>query len=241
MQCPHCDAEIQGDASFCDECGKPLRETAVAASTTRSSAAKLGLDSVPAAIPAQRVQRAVLIADPESFDRTSYNPKWNTPATALSHWNQFIRGLDVSAMYFYAAVRAAIERRNVPDLRLFLVEIPEGGIFSPKRDYLRVRRGDYVLDICAAPYADGCFVSWWLGPRPRGLWRALLLLPILFDLYARYFRPITYYYMDTGSIFLTAVHSAVMEVIDQMTEAKGVRGLTELERKPIHRDFFKRR
>jgi hypothetical protein len=234
MQCPQCSTEIDDEAAFCDECGIRVRETAVATLPVSAAPGAPAHSSPSATLRAKSTPRVFPVADTRSFDRASYNKKWNTPATAISHWNQFIRGLDISAMAFYGAVRTAIEQRNVPDTKLFLVEIPEGGIFSAKRDYLRVRRGDYVIDICAAPYADGFFVSSWLGPRKIGFLGALLLIPFL----ARMFRPITYYYMDTGSMFLTAVHSAVLEVLDQMTEAKGMRGLTELERKPIHRDFF---
>ena len=139
MQCPQCGTEIDDVASFCDECGIRVQETAVATLPSSAASSALGLSSPSAAVRGKSRQRGFPVADTRSFDRTSYNKKWNTPATAISHWNQFIRGLDVSAMAFYGAVRAAIERRNVPDVKLFLVEIPEGGIFSAKRDYLRVR------------------------------------------------------------------------------------------------------
>jgi hypothetical protein len=101
-----------------------------------------------------------------------------------------------------------------------------------------VARQDHVFDICAAPYGDGFFVSWWLGPRPRGCLSIILVVPIFFEIFDRFLRPVTYYYKDTGSMFLTAMHSAILEVIDQITQAQGVRGPTELDRKPIHRDFF---
>ena len=54
------------------------------------------------------------------------------------------------------------------------------------------------------------------------------------------FQPYTYYRLDTALMFQDAVHSAVLEVIEQVTEGKGVKGLSELERKPIMNDLFKR-
>jgi hypothetical protein len=68
----------------------------------------------------------------------------------------------------------------------------------------------------------------------------ILMLPLVGSIYNWLFRPITYYRIDTSEMFQTAVRAAVMEVIDQVTTAKGLRGLTELERKPVMRDFFKR-
>jgi hypothetical protein len=68
----------------------------------------------------------------------------------------------------------------------------------------------------------------------------ILSLPLIGPLYARFFRPITYYRIDTSLMFQQAVQASVMEVVDQVTAAKGIRALTELERKPVMRDFFKR-
>jgi hypothetical protein len=68
----------------------------------------------------------------------------------------------------------------------------------------------------------------------------VLQLPIISWLYARFFRPITYYRIDTSQMYQQAVHNAVMEVVDQMTQGRGLRPFTELERKPIMRDFFKK-
>jgi hypothetical protein len=41
-------------------------------------------------------------------------------------------------------------------------------------------------------------------------------------------------------MFQQAVHASVMEVIDGMTQAKGLRALSEADRKPILKDFFQR-
>ena len=67
----------------------------------------------------------------------------------------------------------------------------------------------------------------------------ILMLPLIGPVYARFF-PITYYRTDTSQMFQKSVQQAVMEVVDQMTTNKGIRALTELERKPIMRDFFRK-
>jgi hypothetical protein len=68
----------------------------------------------------------------------------------------------------------------------------------------------------------------------------ILQLPLLGPLYEQFFRPITYYRIDTSEMFQQAVRKVVMDVIDQVTEGGGVRPFTELERKPVMRDFFKK-
>lgn len=68
----------------------------------------------------------------------------------------------------------------------------------------------------------------------------ILQLPLIGWLYERFFHPITYYRMDTSQMFQQSVQNAVMEVIDQVTAGKGYKQLTEAERKPIMRDFWKK-
>jgi hypothetical protein len=75
--------------------------------------------------------------------------------------------LQASSLGFYASLEAALDRRRIPDISLWRVDWSEGGIFSAKREYLRVRRKDYLFDVCAAPFGSGFFVSWWLtGAQP---------------------------------------------------------------------------
>lgn len=158
----------------------------------------------------------------------------------FSHWYQLIDGLQASPLEFYNSVETAVARRDLPDTKLGRVDWNEGGVFSAKREYLRAKRREYVFDICGAPFGSGFFVSWWLGERPSFLQSLVLSIPVLGVWFHRFLKPPTYYQIDTALMFQTAVHSAVMEVVDDLTKAKGIRALTELERRPILREFFQR-
>lgn len=46
------------------------------------------------------------------------------------------------------------------------IALPEGTLLSSHRDYLRVTRGKYTFDLCAAPFGIDFFVSWWLVEQP---------------------------------------------------------------------------
>jgi len=61
----------------------------------------------------------------------------------------------------------------------------------------------------------------------------VLAMPIVGWLYEWIFAPLTYYSMDTAIMFQKSVHQAVLDVIDAMTTSRGVRALTESQRKPI--------
>jgi hypothetical protein len=65
----------------------------------------------------------------------------------------------------------------------------------------------------------------------------VLAMPLIGRVYEKIFAPPTFYALDTALMFQDAVHNAVMQVIDCVTENKGVRALTEVERKPIMKRF----
>jgi hypothetical protein len=190
--------------------------------------------------------------------------------SSIGHWSQLLEGLRASPQDFYAAVDAAIQRREIPDCRLSRTDWREGGLISAKREYLRAERGDYLIDICGAPFGNAFFVSSWLCTPPPNLFKAalmvlggllfggwlvndlsiirsaLLLLDLFFILGVVIFgilRPIyfpprlTYYRVDTAEMFYQAVHQAVLEVIDGLSSAQGLRLLSGDERKPIMRGF----
>jgi len=207
----------------------------------------------------------------------------------VSSWHQLIEEFQTSPQGFYQNLESVIERRSIPGLSYSRVIFSEHGLGTSQREYLRIRRGNLIFDVCAAPFGSGFFFSWWLSRRippwgpiyivlvtitallllrvllafldaslilsilltvllyPLMLWlvtmggretlpsfeEAVLAVPVLGPLYYLTFRPVTYFQMDTAIMFRTAVHAAVLEVIDSLTEAKGVRALSESERKPI--------
>jgi hypothetical protein len=214
------------------------------------------------------------------------------------HWHSLIEGFSTSSLDFYELVKAGMDRRKIPNLKIKSVSWKESGVGSGKRVYLRVSREGLNFDICAAPFGTGFFFSWWLARIPRILldilflilllfvgnllWRSALLgqtqegqnaiqtlvagcsamffssflfLGLLFGLgllvrhgnlgleptvlsmpitgffYGLIFRPNTYFNEDTALMFRESVHNAVLEAIDQVTTAQGVRGLTEEARR----------
>jgi hypothetical protein len=152
--------------------------------------------------------------------------------SVISHWYQLLGSLQASPKEFYASIEQAIERRNVPDAKRSRVDWREGGLLSAKREYLRVQRREYTFDICGAPFGTGFFVSWWLV-EAQG---CLANIPGL----RAFLRPKTYYRIDTALMFQSSIHGAVLEVVDELMNAKGLRALSELERKPILQEFVRR-
>jgi len=97
------------------------------------------------------------------------------PSAILSHWYQLIENLQTSPKEFYASV----ERRQVLEAERSRVDWRDGGPLSAKREYFRVKRKELALDICAAPFGTGFFVSWWLGEFRTWLLGLLESIPYL--------------------------------------------------------------
>ncbi|MCX6168670.1 MAG: hypothetical protein NTX65_05000 [Ignavibacteriales bacterium] len=158
----------------------------------------------------------------------------------FAHWSHLTEGLQESAQKFYASVEESVKKRQIPDIKLSRIDYKEGGLFSAKREYLRVKWKSYIFDICAAPFGTGFFMSWWLGQIPSPIMALVYMIPFIGPLMVRSFKPETYYQLDTTQMFQESIHLAVLEVLDQTTQASGLRLLTESERKPIMQDLLKK-
>jgi len=154
----------------------------------------------------------------------------------ISHWFTLVDGLKQSSKDFYTAVQEGIEARKMPKVKVSRVEIAQGGPLSAKRLYLRVRRNEHTFDICGAPFGEGFFISWWLFAQPG----CLAQIPGVGWIFRRFVAPVTYYSIDTALMFQSGIHTSVLETLDNITKAEGLRELSDLDRKPILRDFWKR-
>ena len=225
------------------------------------------------------------------------------PSNVISQWSQLIENFQASSRDFYGAFERAAAARAMPESLATRVAHKEGGLASADREYLRLQRGKYAFDLCAAPFGTGFFVSWWFTVPPLAwgflytlafffglmicyamaysigfamgaaisgiafgaflafasallgvpafLWflgnslsngnfageSTVLAIPLVGWLYERIFAPPSFYSIDTALMFQEAVHNAVLEVVDGMTASKGIRALTESQRKPIMKRF----
>lgn len=129
--------------------------------------------------------------------------------------------------YFFSWWLAVIPRILLDFAVLFGIALLGLGLFS-----IFVRQG------CSGMI--GGVVIWLgivlgLGARVRygdlGQEPTVLSMPITGFLYGFIFRPATYFNEDTALMFRESVHHAVLEAIDAVTSAQGVRGLSEEARR----------
>jgi len=157
-----------------------------------------------------------------------------------SHWFKLIDDFKYSSKDFYQEIKKEILSHGISGISTSYVQLSEGGTMSRNRLYVRVMWKDFQYDICAAPFGDGFFISWWLIYKTPIGKIILNRVPFIGNWLIQKFYPITFYKIDTASMFQTYCHQSVLNIVDSITKDKGVRALTENERKPIMKDIFKR-
>lgn len=158
---------------------------------------------------------------------------------STGHWSHLFADMQHDPEDFYNLVEETLKRWQVPDYKTHRRTFSEGkyGLLSHNRLYLEVSRGDYIYHICAAPWGSAFFFSWWL--RKKSGSSMFEKLPVIGSFIAESNKYDTYYKLDTDGMFRGSVEEAVQSAIGQLTKAKGIRELTELERKPDLRSMFK--
>lgn len=150
-----------------------------------------------------------------------------------SRWQHYFDKIQYSAQDLYAAIEAELQSREVKGIDISRLKVGETELYSNKREYLRVARGDFMYLFCAAPFGTGYFVSWWFGNPSNMRYVMVAAIPIIGPFLAKYIFKKSYYEMDTDAMFKEVVRLCINKGIEKMTEEKGIRGLTELELAPI--------
>lgn len=162
------------------------------------------------------------------------------PTDIISNWHFRVEGLQQSTNEFYDAVEHKLKEHDAPRVRTERVRFSEGGIGSSKREYLQVRRGEHVFHVCAAPFGNGFFISWWLGYIDSGFFAWLSRLPVIGFVIRHLIKPITYYRLDTANMFQSLTAGCVSQVLDGILEARGMSALAREDYKPTIRDLLGR-
>ncbi|MCU1231707.1 MAG: hypothetical protein JWO97_4591 [Acidobacteria bacterium] len=164
-----------------------------------------------------------------------------TDSEVISRWYQYIAGLVLSPAELYQLVEWAFDAQGIRDARRTRTTYAEGGLGSPRREYLRLLRHDSSFEICGMPFGKGFAVSWWLMERQEGCLGGLIsAVPLLGYLYQRSVKPVTFYKIDSALMFQSVVHDLVLlPVLDNIVSAQGVPAIAEAARRPTMRELLR--
>lgn len=144
-------------------------------------------------------------------------------------WQHFFHGMTFSAEEFYKKVEQTVQDWKIPGITIDRESFLESHLFSAKREYLRITRNEFVYFIGAVPLGTGMFVSSWMCQKAVKK-HSLENTPFLNKLMGKERENKSFYQEDVDYMYRSAVHTAVLEVVDSYTNASGVRGLTDFER-----------
>ena len=159
--------------------------------------------------------------------------------TLHAHWNTLLDNFEYSTKDFYKLLTEELESHGIKKIKIEEKYISIGNKLGVKRLYLRVKWKNYTYDCCLAPYGNGTFVSWWMFSTKTGVELLISKIPFIGNYLAQAFFPVTYYTVDTISMFRSYAQASVLKVIEDITKDKGIR-LSKFDKKPILKDVFKR-
>lgn len=139
-----------------------------------------------------------------------------------SHWHYMFETIPFTPLEFYESVEKMVSAKEIEGLTYTNIKHSERGLLSANRVYLRIKFREYMMDICAAPFAkESFFVSWWLGDAGVTLRDYLMAIPVIGRLFSR--REKTFYEKDTEIMFKETVARCVKDTIEELTKEKGLR------------------
>jgi len=103
--------------------------------------------------------RGAIVSAPDAAGAASARPIKAGPEI-IEHWFTLVPAQQFSATDFYAEIDAELKAQKVPALDIKRVEVPEGGLLSDNREYLRMQRERLTFDVCAAPVGVNYFFSY---------------------------------------------------------------------------------
>lgn len=154
----------------------------------------------------------------------------NVPVSnVLSHWSHFFQSFAMSSDLFYGELEKTLKAHEMPNASISRTTHKEGGILSAAREYLRIKHGDIVFDVCSSPFGRDFFISWWLY-ETAGTMRTMLRNTKVGDFMNERASKRTFYQIDEEDMFRSCVHDCILETINKVTEGKGIMQLTDAQK-----------
>lgn len=150
-------------------------------------------------------------------------------SNVLSHWSHFFRSFAMSSNNFYDELEKTLKIHEMPNAVIGRTKHKEGGMLSAAREYLRIKHGDIVFDVCAAPFGKDFFISWWLY-ETAGTMRTMLKNTKMGNFLNERAAKRTFYQIDEEDMFRSCVHECILETIGKVTEGKGTLQLTDADK-----------
>jgi hypothetical protein len=146
-----------------------------------------------------------------------------TQPTVHAHHSQHFEDLQMSSKEFYLLLKTMIEEYKYPEVECTPMTLKEGGIFSSKREYLRISKERYHYYVCASPFGKSFFISWWLQEDANTAANVAQKFGALGKAVANRLESKTYYELDTELMFTTSINAIIKTAVEKVKVDKGYR------------------
>jgi hypothetical protein len=146
-----------------------------------------------------------------------------TEQTIHAHQSEYFEDLRLSAKDFYMLLKKMIEEYRYPEVTCTPVTLKEGGVFSSKREYLRISKDRYNYYVCASPFGKSFFISWWLQEDANASANFAARFGLLGRAMANRLESKTYYERDTELMFTASINSLIKRAVEKIKTDKGFR------------------
>ncbi|HTD39875.1 MAG TPA: hypothetical protein VK671_04585 [Mucilaginibacter sp.] len=143
--------------------------------------------------------------------------------TIHAHNSQHFEDLQMSSKEFYELLKKMIEDYKYPDVSCTPVTLNESGIFSSRREYLRISRQRYHYYVCASPFGKSFFISWWLQENAHTAANVTRKMGWFGRAVAQRMESKTYYELDTEQMFTSSINSIIKMTIEKVKADRGYR------------------
>lgn len=150
-------------------------------------------------------------------------------SNVLSHWSHFFHSFSMSTDMFYGELEKTLQNHAMPNAVIERTNHKEAGMFSARREYLRIKHNDIVFDVCASPFGKDFFISWWLY-ETAGTMRTVLKNTKMGNFLQARAERRTFYQVDEEDMFRSCVHECILETVSKVAEGKGLMQLTDADK-----------
>ncbi len=166
----------------------------------------------------------------------------NKSTNAPGHFIVAVKDFNVDCALVYEKLSNKIINQQIPGVgAMITVSKPEGTNPFAKRKYFMIERKGVVSYVCAAPFGTDFFFSLWTLERITLTRWILTHIPVLGPILERTFWKMTFYKIDSFSMFNTMVHEAFKDVMNEVTDGRISREYSKEELRPVLKNVFDRR
>lgn len=162
----------------------------------------------------------------------------NASGNILARWQTSLENIACSPLEFYELVECFLIASELPNLTFSQITRNEGGWFSPRRVYLRIRYQKLYFDVSAFVAGNALIASWWLHEDAPDVTDLLAEIPGFGFLMEKTRRAATYYKVDFIEYFQRTVHASVLQTVDKLSEENGLAYLPDKARVPVWEEIW---